>query len=261
MPNLVDNRITLFGRKAPIDRAITALTGMAADTFREKIAKDPDGTRWLEIRFTGIVPRPAILDDTVEGSALELGLAALSTPDKDWMRLFDLAGHENWVKRHDEVVTRTQVLERHGLQGLEGDDLLAQAELAIPGCIEAGRAGIAAYEEAQEFSWFDWAMKNWGCKWAPDQAKFEFTEEGALTFRFETPDLAPDAFIEALAAAYPELEVSGAAIEKDNDYCVFFDGSEGEVDIIPGDEDDIERDMDRADIAVYLRTEGSVPRL
>lgn len=261
MPNLVDNRITLFGPKGQIDSAITALSGMAADTFREKIASDPDGARWLEIRFTDIVPRPAILDGTVDGSALELGLAALSTPDKDWMRLFDLAGHENWIKRNDEVVTRTEVLQRYGLEGWEGDDLLTQADLAIPGCIDAGRAGIAAYEETETFNWFDWAMINWGCKWAPEQGKYEFTDEGALTVRFETPDCAPQAFIEALAAAFPEIEVSGAAIEKDNDYCVFFDGSEGDVDFIPGDEDDIERDMARADVAVYLRTEGAVPRL
>lgn len=261
MPNLVDNRITLFGPKEQIDSAITALTGMAADTFRKKLAKDPDGVRWLEIRFTGIVPRPSILDGTIEGSQAELGLAALSTPDRDWMRLLDLAGHENWVKRNDEVVTRTEVLARHGLDGLEGDELVARAEAGMPGCIEAGRAGIAAYEETLKFNWYDWAMKNWGCKWAPEQGKFEFLEEGALTFRFETPDLAPQAFIEALAAAYPKLEVSGASIEKDNDYCLFFEGNEGEVDFDPGDDDDIERDMERADVAVYLRTEGAVPRL
>lgn len=248
MPNWVTNRLTISGDGDRVD----ALTGQLHPEESPGIVRfrleTGDGVEWLNISFQEIVPRPASVDATSRDGNVKLGLAVLSTPTEDWIRAYD--GVDPFAEGVPEkyVDTRTRILERHGLAGLEGDALRKAALKVDPDCLAAGQAALAAYGETGHFGWYYWGLANWGVRSEPEEGRFELHPDGAISLRFTTADRAPLAFFEAVAKAYPDLMFNGGSIDEDNGYSVSFVTDEpGKLIISQGDDED----LDDAYKAVY----------
>ena len=55
-------------------------------------------------------------------------------------------------------------------------------------------------------NWYDWAIRNWGCKW--DATMSDSIEDGDYEFRFETPWSIPEEFIKTFALkAYKNVQI------------------------------------------------------
>ena len=61
--------------------------------------------------------------------------------------------------------------------------------------------------------WYDWNIRNWGCKWDAGDVSFE-DFGGELRYDFETPWGFPLEAIEAMVAQYPTLEFSVRFLEE-----------------------------------------------
>lgn len=53
--------------------------------------------------------------------------------------------------------------------------------------------------------WYDWNIRNWGCKWEPSDVYFSL-EDGVLAYDFNTPWSPALGAFDAMVAQYPELE-------------------------------------------------------
>ena len=53
-------------------------------------------------------------------------------------------------------------------------------------------------------NWYDWSIKNWGCKW--DASESEFNPGGDIDVTFETPWGPPIQFLEKLSLEFPSLD-------------------------------------------------------
>ena len=61
--------------------------------------------------------------------------------------------------------------------------------------------------------WYDWNIRNWGCKW--DAGDVSFEDEGSqLSYHFETPWGFPLEAIEAMVAQHPTLEFTVRFLEE-----------------------------------------------
>ena len=66
----------------------------------------------------------------------------------------------------------------------------------------------ASLEEALKHEsnhWYDWNIRNWGCKWDASDVHFEDWGGNELAYDFETPWGAPLAVYREMAAQYPTL--------------------------------------------------------
>lgn len=111
---------------------------------------------------------------------------------------------------------------------------------------EGAEARRAAYGHA---NWYDWALANWGTKWADTDTTGETPEPGLAILRFDTAWSPPIAGIAHVAEQFPSLDFTLSYIEEGM-------GFEGEAewaggvlvrddysDIVPDDEDDEDDDQ------------------
>ncbi len=61
--------------------------------------------------------------------------------------------------------------------------------------------------------WYDWNIRNWGCKWDASDVYFE-DWDGELAYDFDTPWGFPLGAIEAMVAQYPTLEFGVRFLEE-----------------------------------------------
>jgi hypothetical protein len=62
--------------------------------------------------------------------------------------------------------------------------------------------------------WYDWNIRNWGCKWDASQVYFENWSDNELAYDFETPWSFPYEAIRAMVGQYPTLTFSVRFLEE-----------------------------------------------
>ena len=74
--------------------------------------------------------------------------------------------------------------------------------IPMPDTVFKGNIGTEEREKYGEDNWYDWSIKNWGCKW---NASDVMVDEDSQTFAFTTPWSAPIKIIEAFAKIVPDM--------------------------------------------------------
>lgn len=69
---------------------------------------------------------------------------------------------------------------------------------------ENHEAGLAAFKETGYHNWHEWAIENWGTKWAPSDT-WAHQMVDALEIKFSSPWSPPVALIETIAEQNPDL--------------------------------------------------------
>lgn len=63
---------------------------------------------------------------------------------------------------------------------------------------------IVPRPESEEANWYDWNLKNWGCKWDASDAAAEETAESTIIYRFNTAWSPPVPLMEKLSGLLPD---------------------------------------------------------
>ncbi|MBW3243390.1 hypothetical protein KUV57_12020 [Epibacterium sp. DP7N7-1] len=76
-----------------------------------------------------------------------------------------------------------------------------------------------------------WREENWGTRAHAEDGLYLITDSGAISLRFDTVNASPSGVIEALGAAFPELQLEAKGYDEDTDYAfsAMSDGAPGEV--------------------------------
>ena len=236
MANIVTNRITFSAASGVMDRermssGIAQLTGKAPDdVFFDHMAQDITYGAWDMIDFKHVIPEPVCLVASERKSSdAALGLAILSVmEDVDYFRLRE----DRYLRLGDDPFTSSDVtmnvqtardaLVRSRLKDVIKDDLISVAEKVFPKAIPAARAMIAAYVETGFFHLTDWRSAKLGMPRQFNDGLFRVDTDGSLSLRFDSVGPVPSEFIAAVAKANPDIMISGAGFDEDNDYAVFF---------------------------------------
>lgn len=240
MANLVTNDITLSGRPEAVLRGIAAWTHDDPEALLAVAGRAQSNAGWGRMTPEKIAPEPAVITATADGTQVDLGLAILSAgrgavlatmaPDlkarapstSDWLR--EKQNRDPFLSGLPPAhqMTSDALLAKLGLTAMTPEGIAAQAEAKAPGAIAAGLAAIRAALETGEFGWYDWRARHWGTRAFCDELRVACLPDGSVSLRFDSVNSAPMPLIAAFAKAHPDLELSGASVEEDNDYAVFF---------------------------------------
>src|SRR5215472_8523089 len=133
MPNHYTTRLTISGGQDAIE------------AFKQKHFPIVNGDNdELNFDFNTVIPKPAIVDNTVSGSVSDDGLIVMG--HKDGSKYFDYP----WVKE-------AGVTDIAGLRKL----LLERS----PQCIAEAQRCIQCFDETGHYNWHSWSNANWGTKW------------------------------------------------------------------------------------------------
>lgn len=256
MGNLVTTSLTMSGPEADLERIIGLLTTVAADRLLAETRAISHVSVWADFAPWRAVPEPEIISATRDGQVTDIGLAVLSRDGTDHLRLKQ--GRDPFLSEMPPEYGETadSLLTKLGLEKLTGEDLLKAAEGKAPGCLDAGRRAIAAYEATGEFGWYDWRKRHWGVRAFGPELRLSALPDGSVTLRFDSVNDCPVPLIRALMADAPEVQMSGAAIDEDADIAVFL-ASDGPELIVA--ESDTEEEMGRAYEIVYGRARDHEP--
>lgn len=228
MGNLVTNLITVSGSETDLKRIISLLTETNPDRLLITAASHKDRVAWTDLAPWRAVPEPDLIAATRGDTMTDLGLAVLSREGVDHLRLKQ--GRDPALLELPPEVTDTaeDLLRNFGLDALHGDALRDAAETRSPGCLDAARRAIAAFDATGEFGWYDWRMRNWGVRAFGPELRLQANSDGSLSLRFDSVNDCPVPFLYALLSHAPEAELSGAALDEDGGFAVFLatDGTE-----------------------------------
>ena len=228
MGNLVTNMITLSGPAADMERLIGLLTGEDPVRLLAGARANPDRLAWADFAPWRAVPEPEVITATGDGQLTDLGLAVLSRDGVNHLRLKQ--DRDPFLSQMPPGFSETAdgLLRKIGLGDLTGEDLLTAAELHAPGCVEAGRLAIAAYEATGEFGWYDWRQRHWGARAFGEELRVQPGADGSVSLRFDSVNDCPVPLIRSLIAQEPSVELSGAGLDEDAGLAVFLvtDGPE-----------------------------------
>lgn len=73
---------------------------------------------------------------------------------------------------------------------------------------EEPRRSLADAIKFEGNHWYDWNVRNWGCKWDASEVSLEQWGSGEVQYTFETPWGPPIEAFRVMAAQFPELEIS-----------------------------------------------------
>lgn len=250
MGNLVTTSLTLSGPEADVERIIGKLTTAAPDRLLAETRAIPYVSVWVDFVPWRAVPEPEIISTTRDGQLTDIGLAVLSRGGTDHLRLKQ--GRDPFLSEMPPEYEETadSLLGKLGLSRLSGSALHAAAEHKAPGCMDAGRCAIAAWEATGEFGRSDWRKRYWGVRSFGQDLRVSSLPDGSVRLRFDSVNDCPVPLIRALLAEAPELQLSGAAIDEDADIAVFLASDGPEVIVV---ESDTEEEMGRAYEIVYGR--------
>lgn len=258
MGNFITNRIDLNREDRPLlqeDRQ-RILSDMCNLTFLEALgrfdaAKDPEYGTWLPITFDKVVPRPGAPEPgEVKGVWGELALAVASTGQLDPFKTLSENDPYEHLMPAEKSNTRLAHLERAGLAGLEGEDLVAAAETKFPGILAAGREVLAFFQETGCLTVAQWQERAWGTRAIDEDGRFMKNEEGGISIIFDSVNKAPFTFLIALAARYPDFQIAAAAYDEADNYA-FFATSDDPAGTLSFSEDWDEDEMRRAKEMVH----------
>lgn len=228
MGNLVTTQITVSGS----EEDLRELLGLLTETDPEGLLTAPKLGRgapvWTEFAPWRAVPVPDEVEATRQDPAPDLGLAVLSRDGTDHLRL-KRDRNPAWLELPpDPTDTAEGLLRNFGLETLRGEALRSAAEARSPGCLDAGRRAIAAYEATGEFGWLDWRLRHWGVRAFGPELRLQKGADGALALRFDSVNDCPVPLLRRVLARFPGLQMSGAALDEDGGFAVLLatDGTE-----------------------------------
>lgn len=261
MANLVTNILIISGHPDAILRGMASLIEGDAEALLAEAGREGTEDAWGQFTPEKIAPEPASITATSDGSEVEIGLALiaagkahasivdiglamLSGPEtdkipatsqeiaeilkegRDWMR--DKQNRDPFLSGMpaEYQMTTPALLKKMGLvtdAGLQPEKL---KEDWVKTALAAGIAAVKAFQETGEFGWYDWRAKHWGSRAFDEEIRVECLADGSVSLRFDSVNTAPLALIRAFVKAHPDLQISGASVEEDNDYAVLFVGDD-----------------------------------
>jgi hypothetical protein len=206
MPNHVTSKITVTGPEADVAAFKALMIRQEPELYgphHEDPAKRgrPTGQIVTFFDFNGIIPMPAIINETTKSGDVGLWLFALGHTED---RL--LAGLPPPNPLTYPWVVAAGITSR--------DELLAWLQANRPaGRAEAEKA-IEAKKETGHQDWDSWSCANWGTKW--NAYSFHLHEEaaGRLVYTHDTAWSFPEPIYEALAERFPSLRIYVACFDE-----------------------------------------------
>lgn len=251
MGNLVTTAITLTGPDPDLERLLSGLTPAAPGALLTEARSAPLTPSWVSFAPWRAIPEPEPIAATRGDPITDIGLAVLSRDGVDHLRLKQ-GRNPAYAELPPELTDTSEgLLKRFGLDGLDRGALHQAATARWPGCLEAARRAIAAFEATGEFGWHDWRLKNWGVRAFGEELRVSAQPDGALTLRFDAVNDCPVPLLRTLLSRAPEIQMNGAAIDEDGGFAVFL-ASDGTTLIVA--ESDEAEEMGRAYEIVYGRT-------
>jgi hypothetical protein len=238
MGNLVTNRVELTAVDGPVTEhhlgEITAvMSGLPAAEALDRIRSGDEGYgAWLPICLDALVPQPDLLGDSdlSHPGLADLALA-LASVSPDYVAMTAHQDRLDDLMPPEMARTRIAILERHGLRDLPPDMALEEAEKqhgGIAADCEILKSRVAATGFSDPVAWRE---EHWGTRAHASDGLFMITPEGGISVRFDTVNASPSTFIEALAIAFPTLQLRAQGFEEDTDYAfsAVSDGEPGEI--------------------------------
>ena len=217
---MVTNSLVISGPDDALERIIRLLTTAAPDRLLAETREIPYASVWADFTPWRAVPELAVISATLDGQLTDIGLAVLSRGGADHLRLKQ--GRDPFLSEMPPEYGETAhtLLVKLGLEKLTGEDLHSVAEGRVPGCLDAGRRAIAAYEATGEFGWYDWRKRHWGVRAFGAELRVSSLPDGSVRLRFDSVNDCPLPLIRAILNAEPGVQLSGAAIDEDAGFAV-----------------------------------------
>lgn len=180
MPNWVTNKIYYEGDYKVINKMLDA------------IKNDVCGRNTID--FLKVIPRPYQLDIEA-GSSTYRGMKQV----EEYM---------NWYKNEYITPTQGKVNTYEELIQLEKEAekiYLGRNTNIDPEDWELGKKAQINIEKYGAPTWYEWCIRNWGCKWnaCGYDDEYDYTQDECMTF--DTAWSPPHQILEKLAADYPEI--------------------------------------------------------
>lgn len=245
MGNLVTNRINFERRDGALGieafaQVLLRLTPVSIADIREQFAKaaGSDSRVWAPFDMGLASPQPEGLDLPEKGD-MELGLAILSTPQRDLVSAFWECRDPIFNDMPPHLVrTAHSVQVENGLQDLDPRSRLDAARIRFPDDLAAGEAALKAYEATGQFEGLTWRKQSWGTRAHAEEVGLWF-EKGNLCAKFDTVNEGPGEWLADLAKVLPDYHFAGVSYDADMDYSLHFVTDEpGELSIEEGDDAD-----------------------
>lgn len=181
MPNHVTTRAVVTGEKDELGRFCNLF-----------YSEDSQGN--FVVDFNKIIPMPKILKDTVEGTVSTTGVVLMRVADGMDSAENDLS--EAFVTHmRDELDMQSDTLQDVAMKFLDKH----------PDYEKYGALRLLAKAETGYYSWYSWALANWGTKWNAYDCRLEFQAEKYVEFCFNTAWSFPEPVFRKLAKMFPTL--------------------------------------------------------
>ena len=76
--------------------------------------------------------------------------------------------------------------------------------------------------------WYDWNIRNWGCKWDASDVHVDDSLNGQISYQFDTPWSPPVEAFQAMVSQFPTLRFTLRSVEEQG-WGAEYDGTEGRV--------------------------------
>lgn len=188
MPNWCENRLTIQGNKSILKTCVNHI-----------VTTNNDEVAFLD--FNRIVPMPDSIKNAVSSNLEYIAKAIyayrvegnndliLNYLDYQWVKELNISNADDLVK----VFTNKYEKELY----------------------------VYFYNKIihDHYTWYDWSLKNWGCKWnSSNTTLFVFEDQCKAEIMFDTPWCPPEALIKSLSLLYPALEFELAYEETSMDF-------------------------------------------
>lgn len=105
----------------------------------------------------------------------------------------------NWVTNY--LTVKKEVAEKYILNDKKEVDfeILLPMPEELRNTISPCQPDEVLIEKYGASNWYDWSVKNWGCKWNGSMGDLEYLEDGFIRIIFDTPWSVPQNWIHKLA--------------------------------------------------------------
>jgi hypothetical protein len=79
---------------------------------------------------------------------------------------------------------------------------------------EEPRLSLAEALQHKTNHWYDWNVRNWGCKWDAKEVDMPDRSDGYAHYTFDTPWGAPEEFFKSIVQQYPDLDFNLRFLEE-----------------------------------------------
>jgi hypothetical protein len=174
--------------------------------FIKAVEQEEEDGGVVPFSFHKIIPRPEILERTIEGSLSSIG-------------------YDAWYGDPTKVLSYPWIKQAGVVTAKELQDFLEKSD---PGYKEQADLRKKALDETGYGSWYDWSIENWGTKWGACSPEIVNQSEHSIEYKFDTAWSFPEPVIRKMAELFPELSFHGDAIEESDAFECDFSYSPGD---------------------------------